>query len=132
MRHGEGDPFNGGAFRFPEIDPEVALKAEGRAGFVAYVMAGDPSRDEALEILKGLPAAGAGAALLVPPPLHAEPVYKKTTELKPGQFTWTPERAPSGPVVVLVSIPDQRVAVYRNGTLIGAALGFLRTITKRP
>ncbi len=37
----------------------AALKAAGRAGFVAYVMAGDPSRDEALEILKGLPAAGA-------------------------------------------------------------------------
>lgn len=36
-----------------------ALEAEGRAGFVAYVMAGDPSRDEALEILRGLPAAGA-------------------------------------------------------------------------
>jgi len=36
-----------------------ALKAEGRAGFVAYVMAGDPSREEALEILRGLPAAGA-------------------------------------------------------------------------
>ncbi|RZJ97053.1 MAG: tryptophan synthase subunit alpha [Brevundimonas sp.] len=35
------------------------LKAEGRAGFVAYVMAGDPSRAEALEILRGLPAAGA-------------------------------------------------------------------------
>ena len=37
----------------------AALKAEGRAGFVAYVMAGDPSRDEALNILRGLPAAGA-------------------------------------------------------------------------
>jgi tryptophan synthase alpha chain len=37
----------------------AALKAAGRAGFVAYVMAGDPSRDAALEILKGLPAAGA-------------------------------------------------------------------------
>ncbi|HEV7354137.1 MAG TPA: tryptophan synthase subunit alpha [Brevundimonas sp.] len=37
----------------------AALEAEGRAGFVAYVMAGDPSRDAALEILKGLPAAGA-------------------------------------------------------------------------
>jgi len=36
-----------------------ALKAEGRAGFVAYVMAGDPSREEALEVLRGLPAAGA-------------------------------------------------------------------------
>lgn len=37
----------------------AALKAEGRAGFVAYVMAGDPSRGESLEILRGLPAAGA-------------------------------------------------------------------------
>lgn len=42
------------------IDVRFAkLKAEGRAGFVPYVMTGDPSRDEALEILKGLPAAGA-------------------------------------------------------------------------
>ena len=37
----------------------AALKAEGRAGFVAYVMAGDPSPEEALDILRGLPAAGA-------------------------------------------------------------------------
>jgi tryptophan synthase alpha chain len=37
----------------------VALKAENRAGFVAYVMAGDPDAATALEILKGLPAAGA-------------------------------------------------------------------------
>ena len=37
----------------------AALKAEGRAGFIPYVMTGDPGRDEALEILRGLPAAGA-------------------------------------------------------------------------
>ena len=37
----------------------AALKAEGRAGFVAYVMAGDPSREATLEVLRGLPAAGA-------------------------------------------------------------------------
>jgi tryptophan synthase alpha chain len=37
----------------------AALKAEGRAGFVSYVMAGDPDRDTALKILQGLPAAGA-------------------------------------------------------------------------
>ena len=35
------------------------LKGEGRAGFIAYVMAGDPDRATALAILKGLPAAGA-------------------------------------------------------------------------
>jgi tryptophan synthase alpha chain len=37
----------------------AALKAEGRAAFVAYVMAGDPDPATALKILKGLPAAGA-------------------------------------------------------------------------
>ncbi len=37
----------------------AALKAEGRAGFVTYIMAGDPSREATLEIMRGLPAAGA-------------------------------------------------------------------------
>lgn len=37
----------------------AALKAEGRAAFIAYVMAGDPDAATALEIVKGLPAAGA-------------------------------------------------------------------------
>lgn len=42
------------------IDARFAkLKAKGRAGFVPYVMAGDPSWDQALAILRGLPAAGA-------------------------------------------------------------------------
>ncbi len=34
-------------------------KGEGRAAFVAYVMAGDPDPQTALDILKGLPGAGA-------------------------------------------------------------------------
>ncbi|HEY3813294.1 MAG TPA: tryptophan synthase subunit alpha [Caulobacteraceae bacterium] len=37
----------------------AALKAENRAAFVAYVMAGDPDTETAFEILKGLPGAGA-------------------------------------------------------------------------
>jgi len=37
----------------------AALKAENRAGFVSYVMAGDPDAATALAILEGLPAAGA-------------------------------------------------------------------------
>jgi tryptophan synthase alpha chain len=42
------------------IDRRFAeLKAEGRAAFVAYVMAGDPDAATALKILQGLPAAGA-------------------------------------------------------------------------
>lgn len=37
----------------------AALKAEGRAALVAFVMAGDPDRDTSLAIVKALPAAGA-------------------------------------------------------------------------
>ena len=37
----------------------AALKAEGRAAFIPYVMAGDPDFATALAILKGLPDAGA-------------------------------------------------------------------------
>ena len=39
--------------------------------------------------------------------------------LSPGEFVWQPERAPSGPVEIVVSIPLQRAYVYRGGTLIG-------------
>lgn len=41
--------------------------------------------------------------------------------LKPGQFTWTPELAPQGPVVIVVSLPEQRAYVYRNGVRIGVS-----------
>ena len=36
----------------------AALKAEGKKAFVAYVMAGDPDYDTALEVVRGLPDAG--------------------------------------------------------------------------
>lgn len=39
--------------------------------------------------------------------------------LRPGEFVWHPERAPSGPVVVVVSIPEQQARVFRNGVEIG-------------
>ena len=39
-------------------DRFAALKARNRKAFVAYVMAGDPDHDTALEIVKGLPGAG--------------------------------------------------------------------------
>jgi hypothetical protein len=54
-------------------------------------------------------------------PLAAEQVIKAVAGLKPGEFTWHPERSPVGPVAIVVSIPDQRVHVYRNGIRIGVA-----------
>ncbi|MET4100635.1 tryptophan synthase alpha chain [Roseovarius sp. MBR-78] len=41
------------------IDAKFAqLRAEGRKAFVSYIMAGDPDRDTAMEVMKGLPGAG--------------------------------------------------------------------------
>jgi len=44
---------------------------------------------------------------------------KPTGLLKPGEYWWRPELSPSGPLMVLVSIPQQGMNVYRNGILIG-------------
>jgi hypothetical protein len=47
------------------------------------------------------------------------PTGKPTGPLKPGQYWWNPQLSPSGPLMVLVSIPQQTMHVYRNGILIG-------------
>ena len=39
-------------------DTFAQLKAQGRKAFIAYVMAGDPDPDTAMEIMRGLPGAG--------------------------------------------------------------------------
>jgi hypothetical protein len=41
--------------------------------------------------------------------------------LKPGEFIWRPEVSPRGPVVIVVSLPEQLVHVYRNGVAIGVS-----------
>lgn len=42
-----------------------------------------------------------------------------TPSLATGDYAWKPEVSPSGPVVILVSIPEQMLYVYRNGVRIG-------------
>lgn len=42
-------------------------------------------------------------------------------KLRPGEYVWQPERSPSGAVVMIVSIPEQLVHVYRNGVEIGVS-----------
>ena len=55
------------------------------------------------------------------PSFHTKgtPTGKPTGSLKPGEYWWNPQLSPIGPVVVLVSIPQQTMHVYRNGILIG-------------
>ncbi len=49
------------------------------------------------------------------------PVETDPGTLKPGEFVWDGQAVPSGPIVVVVSLPEQRAYVYRNGIRIGVA-----------
>ena len=60
-------------------------------------------------------------ALLAGELIAAEEQLADPKKLEPGEFAWHPERAPDGPVVIIVSIPDQWVTVYRNGKRIAVS-----------
>jgi hypothetical protein len=48
------------------------------------------------------------------------PIDRPINQLKKGEFLWMGEAVTTGPVVMVVSITEQRAYVYRNGILIGA------------
>ncbi len=58
--------------------------------------------------------------LLTALPLWADRVSTDTRpgDLKTGDWVWDPAASPTGPVVVVVSVTEQRTYVYRNGILI--------------
>ncbi|MDP9137333.1 MAG: tryptophan synthase subunit alpha [Pseudomonadota bacterium] len=73
-------------------DRLAALKSEGRAGLVAFVTAGDPDYATSLEIVRGLPAAGADLIELGMPftdPMADGPAVQASSlrALKAGQTT---------------------------------------------
>jgi hypothetical protein len=45
----------------------------------------------------------------------------KTGTPPTGGFVWAPDKAPKGPLSVIMSAPDRRIYVYRNGVEIGRA-----------
>lgn len=47
------------------------------------------------------------------------PADTSVSELGDGQWVWTPNAAPEGPIMVVVSLSEQRAHVYRNGVEIG-------------
>ena len=50
---------------------------------------------------------------------ESRPVETAPGDLKQGEFVWNAAASPAGPVVVLVSLGEQRAYVYRNGVEIG-------------
>src|SRR2546421_11044546 len=43
------------------------------------------------------------------------PTGKPTAPLKPGEYWWNPQLSPSGPLMVLVSVPHRTRPVIRTG-----------------
>jgi hypothetical protein len=66
---------------------------------------------QAPALADSVPFWGAKASLPIDTPIN---------QLKKGEFLWMAEAVPTGPVVMVVSITEQRAYVYRNGVLIGA------------
>ena len=53
------------------------------------------------------------------PALTAGTVAQAAARLRPGQYLWAPQVAPSGPMIMVVNLRTQRATVYRNGIPIG-------------
>lgn len=51
--------------------------------------------------------------------VSTSPADTPVEALADGQWVWTPDAAPEGPIMVVVSISEQRAHVYRNGVEIG-------------
>jgi len=73
-----------------------------------------------LAILATLLAFPAFSRAMERPSFHTEgtPTGKPTGPLKPGEYWWAPRISPDGPVVVLISLPQQVMNVYRNGVIV--------------
>jgi hypothetical protein len=52
---------------------------------------------------------------------HSAPAETPIDALQPGEFIWEGELEPKGPVVVVVSLPEQMAYVYRNGVRVGVS-----------
>jgi hypothetical protein len=70
------------------------------------------------EFLGGLLGA---SAVIIGRRAYAADAMEDIGRLKPGEFIWRPELSAAGPVSVVVSLPQQRVHVYRNGVRIAVS-----------
>ena len=61
----------------------------------------------------------AATPLWAAPSLQDATVGQTVAAMKPGAYLWAPHVAPAGPVVIVVSIAQQRAYAYRNGIPIG-------------
>ena len=68
-----------------------------------------------------LTAASSAFSAVVPGHTKGRELAPLPPEFRPGDYVWKPEVSPAGPVVVVISVPEQKMAVFRNGVRIGTA-----------
>jgi hypothetical protein len=66
-------------------------------------------------------ASAAGTAWAGPVQLNGRPFLEVAELLKPGQYVWAPELAPSGPTLVVINLATQRLAMFRGGVAVAAS-----------
>jgi len=74
-----------------------------------------------LALVIALPAHAEGAANVEPSAMAQMHGGFAPAQLQPGEFDWRPELSPQGAMVLVVSLPEQRAHVYRNGLRIGVS-----------
>jgi hypothetical protein len=63
---------------------------------------------------------GAGAATAQQVELGSGSVAETVIRLKPGEYVWSPQIAPAGPMLLIVNLTSQRAVLYRNGVPVAA------------
>jgi hypothetical protein len=63
----------------------------------------------------------AAATLAQQVPITSGSVAETVAHLRPGEYVWAPEVAPSGPVLLVVNLKTQRATLFRNGVPIAAS-----------
>ncbi|MEM8759084.1 MAG: tryptophan synthase subunit alpha [Pseudomonadota bacterium] len=104
-------------------DTFARLKGEGRAAFVSYIMAGDPDAGTALEIMKGLPAAGVDIIELGLP--FTDPMADGPTIQAAGQ------RALAGGMTLEGTLETVRAFRETDGTTPIVLMGYYNPIYSR-
>lgn len=75
-------------------------------------------RKMAVALLLTVPAVALAATQ---PTLDTASVMETVERLKPGEYLWAPDVSPVGPVLIIISLANQRAVTYRNGVPIGVS-----------
>jgi lipoprotein-anchoring transpeptidase ErfK/SrfK len=91
----------------------------------AFILAATPVHSASLDLIRVEPVSPVPASLspivTTTPILAADVPDQFEASLDPGEFVWDPVRSGRGEVEIVVSLPLQRLYVYRGGALIGVS-----------